>query len=77
MMLVGIGALLVIVGVVMTAISTLRRGRLSEPRAIAPDSPRDTLEPSGRGRRLSVKGDLPWLALMGLGAVLLLVGAAS
>jgi hypothetical protein len=77
MMLVGIGALLVIVGVVVTAISTLRRGRLSEPRAIVPDSPRDTLEPSGRGRRLSVRSDLPGLALMGLGAVLLLVAAAT
>jgi hypothetical protein len=77
MMLVGIGALLVIVGVVVTAISTLRRGRLSEPRAIAPDSPLDTLEPSGRGRRLSVRSDLPGLALMGLGAVLLLVAAAT
>ena len=77
MMLVGIGALLVIAGVVMTAISTLRRGRLSEPRPIAPDSPRDTLEPSGAGRRLSAKGDLPGLALMGLGAVLLLVASAT
>ena len=76
MMLVGIGSLMVIGGVVMTAMATLRRGRLSEPPPPRPDSPRDTLEPSGPGRRLSVKGDLPGLALMGLGAVLLLVGSA-
>jgi len=51
-------ALLVIIGVVLTATRTLQRGRLSDPEAV-----RDTLEPKGSGRRLSVKADLPGIAL--------------
>lgn len=75
--LVGVGALLVILGVVVTAISTLRRGRLSEPRPRAPESPRDTLEPTGRGRRLSLKTDLPGLMLIAIGAILLIASAVT
>jgi hypothetical protein len=67
MMLVWIGALLVIVGVVLTATRTLQRGRLSDPEAV-----RDTLEPKGSGRRLSVKADLPGFALIAIGSLLLL-----
>ena len=67
MMLVWIGALLVIVGVVLTATRTLQRGRLSDPEAV-----RDTLEPKGSGRRFSVKADLPGLALIAIGSLLLL-----
>ena len=67
MMLVWIGALLVIVGVVLTATRTLQRGRLSDPEAV-----RDTLEPKGSGKRLSVKADLPGIALIAIGSLLLL-----
>lgn len=67
MMLVWIGALLVIAGVVLTATRTLQRGRLSDPEAV-----RDTLEPKGSGRRLSVKADLPGIALIAVGSLLLL-----
>jgi hypothetical protein len=67
MMLVWIGALLVIIGVVLTATRTLQRGRLSDPEAV-----RDTLEPKGSGRRLSVKADLPGIALIAIGSLLLL-----
>lgn len=67
MMLVWIGALFVIAGVVLTATRTLQRGRLSDPEAV-----RDTLEPKGSGRRLSIKADLPGLALIAIGSLLLL-----
>lgn len=67
MTLVWIGALLVIIGVVLTATRTLRRGRLSDPEAV-----RDTLEPKGSGRRLSIKADLPGIVLIAIGSVLLL-----
>ena len=76
-MLVGLGAVLVVIGVVLMAVSTLRRGRLSEPKARAPESPPDTLEPSGRGRRLSLRADLPGISLVAAGAVLLLIAAAT
>jgi hypothetical protein len=74
MVLIAIGALLIVGGVVLAANATLKRGRLSE--AEQPDSHehRDTLEPTGRGRRLSLKADLPGLALIAIGAVLLFLG---
>lgn len=70
MLPVWIGALLVITGVVLTATRTLRRGRLSDPEAV-----RDTLEPKGSGRRLSLKADLPGIALIAVGSLLLLAVA--
>lgn len=73
MALVVIGALLIIAGVVLAALSTIREGRLSEP----PDAPsaetRATLEPSGRGRRLNFKVDLPGILLFVLGVILLVL----
>lgn len=76
MVLVVIGALLVIVGVAMGALRTAGRGQLSEPNAQASLRP-DTLEPPGRGRRLSLKADLPGLAIAALGVLLIFAGAAS
>ena len=52
---------------VLTATRTLQRGRLSDPEAV-----RDTLEPKGSGRRLSVKADLPGIVLIAIGSLLLL-----
>ena len=75
MALIIVGALLVIAGVVVATISTLRRGRLSEPQSLDPDTPRDTLEPTGRGRRLSLRADLPGIALAGIGVLILIIGA--
>lgn len=76
MALVVIGALMVIAGVVLAALSTIRQGRLSEP----PDAPdgetRGTLEPSGRGRRLNFKVDLPGIMLFLIGVILLIVAGA-
>ena len=75
MALVWIGALLIISGVTLMATRTLRRGRLSDPTPPPASDAPATLEPSGRGRRLSLKVDLPGLALIALGALLLLATA--
>ena len=76
MLLIVAGALLIICGMVVATISTLRRGRLSQARQPVTQAPRDTLEPAGKGRRLSLKSDMPGLALILLGALLLFLGAA-
>ncbi len=75
MLLISLGALCLIAGVVLAALKTLRRGRLSQPRSLKPDEAPDTLEPSGRGDRLSLTADLPGFGLALVGAVLILVGA--
>lgn len=64
-----IGALLIVAGVVLAAINTIKRGRLSKP---PEEGPGNTLEPAGRGRKLSVMSDLPGIALFVIGAILLL-----
>lgn len=67
--------LLVIGGMVLTATRTATRGRLSEARPRKLSGRPDTLEPRGRGSRLSIKADLPGLGLMAIGGLLLLIGA--
>ena len=74
MLLIAIGALLIIGGMVLAANSTLKRGRLSEAEQPVSHAPRDSLEPTGRGRRLSLKADLPGLAMIALGVILLFLG---
>ena len=74
MALVVIGALLVIVGIALAAVRTAGRGRLSQPGAASAARP-NTLEPTGAGRRLSLKADLPGLGLAVLGALLIVAGA--
>lgn len=76
MLLIVIGALLIVGGVVLAANSTLKRGRLSQAEQPVSNEPRDTLEPKGRGRRLSLKADLPGMALIAVGVVLLFLGMA-
>lgn len=71
-----LGALLIVAGVVVAARSNVRRGRLSQAEEPVSHEPRDTLEPTGRGGRLSFRPDMPGLMLIGLGLVLLLIGAA-
>ena len=73
MVLVVIGALFVIVGVSLAAIRTAGQGRLSQANTQA--AARPTLEPAGKGRRLSFKADLPGIGLAALGAILILAGA--
>ena len=74
MLLIWLGALCLITGVVVATLRTLRRGRLSQPRSLNIDPRPDTLEPSGRGDRLSLQSDLPGIGLAILGAVLIFVG---
>ena len=76
MALVVIGALFVIVGVALSAVRTAGWGRLSQPSAQTSARPK-TLEPTGKGRRLSLKADLPGLGLVALGAILIFAGALS
>lgn len=74
MLLIAIGALLIIGGVVLAANSTLKRGRLSQAEQPISHEPRDSLEPTGPGRRLSFKADLPGLAMIAVGVILLFLG---
>jgi hypothetical protein len=74
MVLIAIGALLIIGGVVMAANATLKRGQLSEAEQPVTHAPRDTLEPSGQGRRLGLKADLPGLAMIVIGVILMFMG---
>jgi hypothetical protein len=76
MALVVIGALLVIAGVATAAIRTAGRGRLSQPNAQI-SARRNTLEPAGQGRRLSLKADLLGLGMAVLGVILIFAGALS
>ena len=71
MFLMGLGALLVIVGVVYMARATIWRGSLSRPA-------RDTLEPPRRGVGfLGFEANWPGILLMAIGAILLLVWGFS
>lgn len=76
MVLLIVGALLVVLGVVVAARSNVKRGgRMSQSEEIVSHEPRDTLEPTGRGDRLSFKPDLPGIVLIALGLILMVVGA--
>jgi hypothetical protein len=81
MALVVIGALFVIVGLTMAAVRTAGRGRLSQPNtqtsATQTSARPNTLEPTGEGRRLSLKADLAGLGMAAVGAILILAGALS
>jgi hypothetical protein len=75
MLLISVGVLCMIAGVVVATLRTLQRGRLSQTRTLNNDETPDTLEPRGRGDRLSLMADLPGIGLALLGAVLIFVGA--
>jgi hypothetical protein len=74
MVFVVIGALLVIVGIAVAAARTAGRGRLSQANSQTSAGP-NTLEPTGKGRRLSLKADLLGLGIAALGAILIFAGA--
>jgi hypothetical protein len=76
MVLIWTGALLVVGGVVFTAAQALWRGRLSDAKPIRPGVATDTLEPQERGSGFGLKANWPGLALIAVGSLLLLVGAA-
>lgn len=77
MILIALGAILVVAGIALAAMRTASRGKLSDPHAKIPGHRTDTLEPQGRGGRLSIKADLPGLLLMAVGAVLIFMGASA
>jgi hypothetical protein len=70
-----LGALLVILGVLLTATKALFRGRLSEARQQSQASADRTLEPREAGNGLSLKTNRAPLALIVIGCLLLLGGA--
>jgi hypothetical protein len=73
---VSIGALLVIGGFLWTAHTAIFRGELSQPHAATEDAG-VTLEPERRGLRfLGLRANWPGIAMMGVGALMLLLGAA-
>jgi hypothetical protein len=74
--LVWIGALLILGGVVFMAAQPLLRGRLSGGKRLPSGGSSDTLEPQRPAGGFGIKSNWPGFALVGLGAVLLLVGAA-
>jgi hypothetical protein len=76
MVLLGFGALLVVVGLVELAGPLIWRGRLSGKRSRAATMADNTLEPRQPGAGVTLAANWPGLALIALGAILLLVGAA-
>ena len=74
MLFFGFGALLVVVGLVELAGPLIWRGRLSG-RWSRSRWAGDTLEPQESGSGFGLAANWPGLALIGLGAVLLLAGA--
>ena len=75
-LLIWIGALLVVVGVLITAGQALWRGRLSDARRFTPGVASDSLEPQGTYTSFSLRANWPGLALMVVGAILLLIGGS-
>jgi hypothetical protein len=75
MTIVLIGALLVICGVVYMAAKAIRQGRLSGSSRRRTMVESTTLEPNTRGTAFDLKSNWIGLALVALGAVLLLAGA--
>ncbi len=74
MLVIWLGALLVLSGILFMAAQAIWRGRLSGRQSRSAMAS-DTLEPRERGG-LSIATNWPGFALIALGAILLLVGAA-
>ncbi len=71
-----LGALLFIGGVLFTALQPMK-GRLSRPRSVSPTPQGKTLEPERPGRGLDIRSNWPGLAMMAVGAIILLMAAAG
>ena len=76
MLFLGLGALLVVVGLLELAGPPIWRGRLSGKRSRVATVASNTLEPKEPGAGFTLAASWPGIALIALGAVLLLVGAA-
>ncbi|WP_088346854.1 MULTISPECIES: hypothetical protein [Rhodomicrobium] len=77
MTLIWLGALLILCGVLFMALQPILGGRFSRLRRVRPARPGNTLEPEQPASGLGFSANWPGLAMLALGAVLLLVGAAS
>jgi hypothetical protein len=75
-LLIWLGALLVIAGVVQTALQPILRGRLSGGRGTSVGEGRETLEPPQPARGFSLRSNWPGLAMIAVGAAVLLLAAA-
>jgi hypothetical protein len=75
-LLIWFGALLVIAGVVQTALQPILRGRLSGRRGTSVGTGRETLEPTQPARGFSLRSNWPGLAMIAVGAAVLLLSAA-
>jgi hypothetical protein len=73
--LVWLGALLVLGGVVFMGVQPLLRGRLSGGKRLRSGEASNTLEPERPAEGFGIKANWPGVALIALGAVLLLAGA--
>ena len=76
MVLIWLGAVLILIGVVFMALQPLRRGQLSGGQLrggrLRSAQASDTLEPRRPARGFGLKSNWPGLALVALGAVLVL-----
>jgi hypothetical protein len=70
-----LGALLVLAGIIFMAAQPIRRGRLSGRRSRSETVGANTLEPRMPAAGFDLATNWPGLALVFLGAILLLVGA--
>ena len=77
MILILLGALLIISGVVYTAAQPIMKGRMSRPRPVSPARPGQTLEPESPARGFSIATNWPGLAMIGVGAMMILVWALN
>ncbi len=75
MTLIWLGALLILVGVIVTAMPAILQGRFSRLRRLRTARSSSTLEPERPGKGLDPQTSWPGLAMIVLGAILLLVGA--
>jgi hypothetical protein len=75
-LLIWLGALLVIAGVVQTALQPMLRGRRSGRRGTSVGAGRETLEPTQPAQGFGLRSNWPGLAMIGVGAVVLLLAAA-
>ena len=76
MTLIWLGVLLVFGGMLQMAFQPIWRGRLSGRRRLRGEQPSDTLEPTSPAGGFEFKSNWPGLALVALGAIFLLAGAA-
>ena len=77
MLFVGLGALLILCGLVLIAGRMIWAGPLSQARRSRTSPVDATLEPQGRSGLFNLKAHLPGIGLLAMGAILLIAAAAA